>query len=38
MSAKLIKKYEKRKGFPSFIEENPYLVKCFFIIKAKLGL
>jgi hypothetical protein len=24
MSAKLIKKYEKRKGFPSFIGENPY--------------
>jgi hypothetical protein len=24
MCAKLIKKYEKRKGFPSFIEENPY--------------
>jgi hypothetical protein len=24
MCAKLIKKHEKRKGFPSFIEENPY--------------
>jgi hypothetical protein len=24
MCAKLIKKYENRKGFPSFIEENPY--------------
>jgi hypothetical protein len=29
MCAKLIKKYEKRKGFPSFIEENPYLVKYY---------
>lgn len=33
MSAKLIKKYENRKGFPSFIEENPYFGKMFFHYK-----